>query len=173
MFCDSCCQQFSSALSSCNFQPSSQHWYRFKKPPLHRSSHAVRSIDCLLWFSFLHYACRGKYLKNSQPLSRVCCDIFKFVDLKEQLFQCYKINSTNKSILWRTSSNLCLQHSLIHLYGFYLLLATKCEHNLLVLLNYNIWQYTTTIYLIWSHLLGLGHRFFNIITFLKLDCAGF
>lgn len=86
MFCDSCCQQFSSALSSCNFQPSSPHWYRFKKPLLHCSTHAVRSIDCLLWFSFLHYMCIGKYLENSQPMSRLCCDIFKLCWLEGTLF---------------------------------------------------------------------------------------
>lgn len=50
MYCDSCCQQFSSALSFCNFQPSSLHWYCFKS--LHTITHpeAAGSIDCLLWF---------------------------------------------------------------------------------------------------------------------------
>lgn len=90
MFCDSCCQQLSSALSSCNFQPSSLHWYCFKKPPLHRSSHTVRSIDCLLWFSFLHYACRGKYLENSQPMSSSVVTFLSFVDLKEHCFDATK-----------------------------------------------------------------------------------
>lgn len=90
MFCDSCCQQFSSALSSCNFKPSSPHWYRFKKPPLLCSPHAVRSIDCLLWFSFLHYVCRGKYLETASQWVGCVVAILSFVELEEHSFNAIK-----------------------------------------------------------------------------------
>lgn len=50
MYCDSCCQQFSSTLSSCNFQPSPLHWYHFKSRLTITHSEAVGAVNCLLWF---------------------------------------------------------------------------------------------------------------------------
>lgn len=50
MYCDSCCQQFGSPLSSCNFQPSPLHWYHFKSLLTICHTEAAGSIECLLWF---------------------------------------------------------------------------------------------------------------------------
>lgn len=50
MHCDSCCQQFSSTLSSCNFQPSPLHWYHFKSLLTITQTEAAGAINCLLWF---------------------------------------------------------------------------------------------------------------------------
>lgn len=50
MHCDSCCQQFSPTRSSCNFQPSPQCWYRFKRPLTITHTEAAGAINCLLWF---------------------------------------------------------------------------------------------------------------------------
>lgn len=94
--------------------------------PLQKTAHLMLSglIDCLLWFSFLYRACRGKYLENSQPLSRLCCDT-SFADLKEHSLNATKYSILNKQeYLWHTLSTLCHQHSLIHWCGSYP--QTKC-----------------------------------------------
>lgn len=49
MYCDSGCQQFSSTLSSCNFQPSPLHWYHFKSPLTISHIGAAGSIEGWLW----------------------------------------------------------------------------------------------------------------------------
>ena len=50
MYCDSCCQQFSSTLCSCNFQPSPLHWYRFKSLLTITHTEAAGTINCLFGF---------------------------------------------------------------------------------------------------------------------------
>lgn len=50
MYCDSCCQQFSSTLCSCNSQPSPLHWYRFKSLLTITHTEAAGTIHCLFWF---------------------------------------------------------------------------------------------------------------------------
>lgn len=46
MYCDSCCQQFNSTLSACNFQPSSLHYYCFKSLLTKSHTEAARLIVC-------------------------------------------------------------------------------------------------------------------------------
>ena len=66
MYCDSCCQQFSSTLSSCNFQPSPLHWYRFKRLLTITHAEAVGAIKCLLWFwCFTLYGSKERCFQNT------------------------------------------------------------------------------------------------------------
>ncbi len=66
MYCDSCCQQFSSALSSCNFQPSPLHWYRFKSLLTITHTEAVGAINRLLWFwCFTLYESKERCFQNT------------------------------------------------------------------------------------------------------------
>lgn len=65
MYCDSGCQQFSSTLSSCNFQPSPLHWYHFKSPLTISHTRAAGSIDgSLRFWCFTLCQSKGRCFQN-------------------------------------------------------------------------------------------------------------
>lgn len=120
MFCDSCCQQFSSSLSSCNFQPSSLRWYHFKKPSLDHS-HSCCQVYWLFALVFIYALCEqgGDVWENGHPAQPAgpwagrVVTFLSFVDLKIHSYDVSK-DTQQTSILWWTSCTLC--HNLIYLY---------------------------------------------------------
>lgn len=67
MYCDSCCQQFSSTLCSCNFQPSPLHWYHFKSLLTITHTEAAGTINCLFRFwCFTLYESKERCFQNTR-----------------------------------------------------------------------------------------------------------